>query len=309
MAGEVQSTQKKFYGGDVAQGESSSACKVKRLKKASVVVDAATDPKTRTVLCDPDVSMVEPPYVQVLSPFKLAEWIDAGYEIYLEDTNIAITSVYQMQLSKAIFDSNGEGRYVSACNFDVVRQSGEDNVLTRWECSTESDADTGSMYVWVKTFSEKQIVSDLSGSCLLTPMSEWQTFDGTDMTLWYIWSSGTPKAATGDKVRLATEDGQTKYRVEVAALGAYRIDITYGVKWDATPVNKTGDFFGFACDFSRHFEYWIGRQSNIIEVPYNQKPYYGFGFQVPASMINAPNGVKFAIQAIVEYLGPVPEAT
>jgi len=159
----------------------------------------------------------------------------------------------------------------------------------------------------------QSVTFDLSakqaGSCLLTPISEWQTLDGTDKTLWYVWSSGTPKAVTGDKVRLATEDGQTKYRVEVAALGAYRVDINYGVKWDAAPVNKTGDIFGFACDFSRHFEYWIGRQSNIIEVPYNQKPYYGFGFQVPASMINAPNGVKLAIQAIVEYLGPVPEAT
>ena len=150
---------------------------------------------------------------------------------------------------------------------------------------------------------------DIHGSCLLTPISEWQTLDGTDKTLMYVWASGTPKAVTGNKIRLATAEDQTKYKVEVASLGAYRVDITYGVKWDGPPVNKTGDLFGFACDFSRPFEYWIGRQSNIIEITYNQKPYYGFGFQVPASMIDAPNGVKLAIQVIVEYLGPIPEAT
>ena len=150
---------------------------------------------------------------------------------------------------------------------------------------------------------------DINGSCLLTPISEWQTLDGTDTTLMYVWSSDTPTAATGDKIRLATAEGQTNYRVEVAALGAYRIDISLFVKWDGTPVNKTGKIFGFACDFSRQFEAVVGRNSNIGEIPYNQKPYYGLGFQIPSGSIDAPNGVKLAIQVLVEYLGPVPEAT
>ena len=150
---------------------------------------------------------------------------------------------------------------------------------------------------------------DIHGSCLLTPISEWQTLDGTDKVLRYVWSSGTPKAMTGDKIRLATADGQTKYCVEVAALGAYRIDILLGVKWDGTLVNKTGDIYGFAVDFSRHFECWVGRIANVIEAPYNQKAYYSLGFEMPASVIDAPNGVKLAIQVMAEYLGPVPEAT
>lgn len=150
---------------------------------------------------------------------------------------------------------------------------------------------------------------DIHGSCLLTPRSEWQTFDGTSTTLTYIWSSGTPSAVTGDKIRLATTEGQTKYHVEVAALGAYRVDSIIYAKWDETPVNKTGSIYGFAVDFSRNFNLILGRQSQVIEIPYNQKPYYGFGFPVPASYIDAPNGVNFAIQLLVEYLGPVPEAT
>lgn len=150
---------------------------------------------------------------------------------------------------------------------------------------------------------------DIHGSCLLTPISEWQTLDGTDTVLRYVWSSETPKAVTGDKIRLATATGQTKYCVEVAALGAYRIDILLGVKWDGTLVNKTGDIYGFAVDFSRHFECWVGRISNVIEASYNQKAYYSLGFEMPASVINAPNGIKLAIQVMAEYLGPVPEAT
>lgn len=150
---------------------------------------------------------------------------------------------------------------------------------------------------------------DIHGSCLLTPVSEWQTLNGTDTVLRYVWSSGAPTAVTGDKIRLATAEGQTNYRVEVAALGAYRIDGIIHVKWDGTPVNKTGSIYGFAVDFSRNFNVILGRQSQVIEIPYNQQPYYGFGFQVPASYIDAPNGVKFAIQLLVEYLGPVPEAT
>ena len=150
---------------------------------------------------------------------------------------------------------------------------------------------------------------DIHGSCLLTPRSEWQTLDGTSTTLTYIWSSGTPSAVTGDKIRLATTEGHTKYRVEVAALGAYRIDGIIHVKWEGTPVNKTGSIYGFACDFSRNFTLILGRQPVIVEIPYNQKPYYGFGFPVPDSYIDAPNGVKLAIQILAEYLGPVPEAT
>ena len=150
---------------------------------------------------------------------------------------------------------------------------------------------------------------DIHGSCLITPRSEWQTLNGTDITLMYVWSSGTPAAVTGNKIRLETAEDQTKYKVEVAALGAYRLDMLIWVKWDGTPVNKTGKIFGFAVDFSRNFEASVGRQSNIIEIPLNQKPYYGIGFQVPASVIDAPNGVKIEIQAIAEYLGPIPEAT
>jgi hypothetical protein len=150
---------------------------------------------------------------------------------------------------------------------------------------------------------------DIHGSCLITPRSEWQTFDGTSQNLTYIWSSGTPTAVTGDKIRLATAEGQTKYRVEVAALGAYRIEGIIHAKWDGTPVNKIGSIYGFACDFSRPFTLLLGRQSIIAEIPYNQKPYYGLGFPMPASYIDAPNGVKIAIQLLVEYLGPIPEAT
>ena len=150
---------------------------------------------------------------------------------------------------------------------------------------------------------------DLSGSCLLTTSSEWQTLDGTDTVLRYVWPTGTPTAVTGDKIRLATAEGQTKYRVEVAALGAYRADVILHVKWDGTPVNKTGHIFGFPVDFSKNFTAIVGRHTNIIEVPLSQQDYYGFGFQVHASSIDAPNGVKLSIQALVEYLGPVSKAT
>ena len=150
---------------------------------------------------------------------------------------------------------------------------------------------------------------DIHGSCLLTPGSEPQIFDGTDVTLRYVWSSGTPTAVTGDKIRLATAEGQTNYRVEVAALGAYRVEAIFYVRWDGTPVNKIGNFYGFRIDFSRNFNYTLGRLSNVIEIPYNQQPYYGFGFPMPASKIDAPNGLKYAIQLMVEYLGPIPEAT
>lgn len=150
---------------------------------------------------------------------------------------------------------------------------------------------------------------DINGSCLLTPVSEWQTMDGTAKNLKNIWSSGTPTAVTGSKIRLAIAEGQTNYRVELAALGAYRIDITLGVKWDGTPVNKTGKIFGFACDFSRNFADFIGHKSDIVEIQDNQQPYYGLGFPIPSGSIDAPNGVKLAIKALVEYLGPVPEAT
>lgn len=150
--------------------------------------------------------------------------------------------------------------------------------------------------------------ANAAGSCLLTSSSDWQTLDGTDVTLRNIWSTGTPIAVTGDKIRLAINGGQTKYRVEVAKLGAYRVDVILRVKWDGTPVNKTGKIFGFAVDFSKHFETIVGRQSNIIEISGNDQAYYGFGFQVHASEIDAPNGVKLSIQVLVEYLGPVPAA-
>lgn len=149
---------------------------------------------------------------------------------------------------------------------------------------------------------------DIHGSCLLTTSSEWQTLDGTEKILRNVWTTGTPSSSTGDKIRLAMKDGQTKYRIEVARLGAYRVDIALHVKWDETPVNKTGHIFGFAVDFSKNFSAVVGRQSNIVEVPYSQQEYYGFGFQVPVSAVDAPNGVKIAIQALVEYLGPIPEA-
>lgn len=150
---------------------------------------------------------------------------------------------------------------------------------------------------------------DIHGSCLLTPRSEWQTFDGTSTTLKYIWSSGTPSAVTGDKIILATDEGQTNYRVKVAALGAYRVEVVIFAKWDGTPINKTGSIYGFPLDFSKNFTIICGRMLNIIEIPYNEKPYYGIGFQVNADEIDGPNGVKLAIQVLVEYLGPVPEAT
>lgn len=149
---------------------------------------------------------------------------------------------------------------------------------------------------------------DIHGSCLLTPISEWQTMNGHATTLKNIWSSGTPSAVTGDKIRLAIAEGQTNYRVELAALGAYRVDGQIWVKWDGTPVNKTGRIFGFAVDFSKNFNLLVGRVSNIVEIPNNQQTYYGLGFPVPASYIDAPNGVKIALQLLVEYLGPVPEA-
>ena len=159
----------------------------------------------------------------------------------------------------------------------------------------------------------QSVTFDLSaktdGASLLTTSSEWQTLDGTDVTLRNVWTTGTPSSSTGDKIRLATAEGQTKYRVEVAALGAYRMDVVLHVKWDGTPVNKTGKIFGFSVDFSRNFEAIVGRQSRIIEIPYSQQDYYGLGFQIRANDIDAPNGVKLSIQALVEYLGPIPEAT
>lgn len=159
----------------------------------------------------------------------------------------------------------------------------------------------------------QSVTFDLSanpvGSCLLTPASEWQTMDGTDVTLRNIWTTGTPSSAIGNKIRMAIAEGQTKYRVEVAALGAYRIGGVILAKWDGTPVNKTGRIYGFSVDFSKHFEVILGQQSIIIEIPDNQHDFYGIGFPVPASYIDAPNGVKIAIQLLVEYLGPVPEAT
>lgn len=151
--------------------------------------------------------------------------------------------------------------------------------------------------------------SDLSGSCLLTPRSEWQTMDGTDVTLMYIWTNGTPSSSTGNKIRLATATGQTKYRVEVAALGAYRVEAIIHAKWDGTPVNKTGSIYGFMADFSKNFEAILGRQSVIVEMSHSQHDFYGIGFPVPAGYIDAPNGVKIAIQLSVEYLGPIPEST
>lgn len=226
MAGEVQSTQKKFYGGDVAQGESSSTCKVKRLKKASVVVDATTDPKTRTVLCDPDISTVEPPYMEILSPFKLAEWIDAGYEIYLEDQNIALTSVYQMQLSKASFLSNGEGRYVSACDFDVIRKSGNNNVFTRWECSTESDVDTGSMYVWVENLTESIVSNTMSA--LICRGGERPSYRGETWEL-KLWQN--PDWIEGDKLSVEWTGVPSAYFIYVPN-GVCEVSGYYEFTWD-----------------------------------------------------------------------------
>lgn len=148
-----------------------------------------------------------------------------------------------------------------------------------------------------------------AGSCLLTATSEWQTMDGTDATLRNIWTTGTPSSVTGNKIRMAIAEGQTKYRVEVAALGTYRIDGVIWAKWNGTPTNKTGRIYGFPVDFSKNFEVILGRQSIIAEIPSSQRAFYGIGFPVPASYIDAPNGVKIAIQLLVEYLGPVPEAT
>ena len=159
----------------------------------------------------------------------------------------------------------------------------------------------------------QSVTFDLSanpaGSCLSTPRSEWQTMNGPDVTLTYIWTNGTPSSVTGDKIRLATADGQTKYRVEAAALGAYRMDAIIHAKWEGTPVNKTGSIYGFRVDLSKNFEVILGRQSTIFELQHSQKAFYGIGFPIPASYIDAPNGIKIAIQLIVEYLGPIPEAT
>ena len=155
----------------------------------------------------------------------------------------------------------------------------------------------------------QSVTFDLSakqaGSCLLTLPSAPQTFDGTDVTLRYIWNTGTPAGATGNKIRLATKADETNYRVEVAALGAYRVEAIFYVRWDGTPVNKIGNFYGFTLDFSRNFNYTLGRISQVIEIPYNQQPYYGFGFPLPASYIDAPNGLKYAMQLMVEYLSPI----
>ena len=148
-------------------------------------------------------------------------------------------------------------------------------------------------------------VTTAAGSYLLTSPSDWQTLTGTDVTLRNVWPNSTPETVTGDKIRLGINSGQTKYHVEMAKLGAYRFDVILHVKWDGTPVNKTGTIFGIAVDFSRPFETIIGRQSTVIKVSGTEHAYYSFSFEVSASSIDAPTGVKLAIQVLAEYLGPI----
>ena len=209
---------------------------------------------------------------------------------------------YSLKKLKLLVNGNTH-EYDTTQPVDVTITSGKQINIISTDNSVDIDEHSTAQSV---TF---DLSASQAGSCLLTPVSEWQTMDGTAKNLKNIWSSGTPTAVTGSKIRLAIAEGQTNYRVELAALGAYRIDITLGVKWDETPVNKTGKIFGFACDFSRNFADFIGHKSDIVEIQDNQQPYYRLGFPIPSGSIDAPNGVKLAIKVLVEYLGPVPEAT
>lgn len=143
-------------------------------------------------------------------------------------------------------------------------------------------------------------------SFMLAPGSDWLTFDGTsDLMFGSVFSSG-PSEVAGDKLRMVIREGETKYCIEGAKLGVYSFIGTINAKWDGTPVNKTGSIYGFEMDFSKNFNYRrIGTMPALVKITGSSRDFYRLSMPLPASVIDAPPGLKISMSFQIQYLGNV----
>lgn len=143
-------------------------------------------------------------------------------------------------------------------------------------------------------------------SFMITPRSDWLTFDGTnDLVFGSVFSSASTEVA-GDKLRMTIRDGETKYCIEGAKRGVYSFIGTIHVRWDSMPVNKTGSIYGYELDFSKNFDIKrIGTMPALVKITANSQDFYKLSVPLLASAIDAPIGVKVSISFQIQYLGDV----
>lgn len=143
-------------------------------------------------------------------------------------------------------------------------------------------------------------------SFMITPKSDWLIFDGSNTLLFGSVFSSASSEFIGDKMRMAMRDGETKYCIEAAKLGVYSVIGTINVQWTGTPVNKIGHIYGYEIDFSKNFDIKrIGTMPAFVKITSSAQDFYKLSVTMPASVIDAPIGVKISMSFQIQYLGNV----
>lgn len=173
--------------------------------------------------------------------------------------------------------------------------------------STEPSYSDTEEYVYKNFFypAESPSVTDLK-SFMITPRSDWLTFDGThDLIFGSVFSAASEEVA-GDKIRMIIRDGETKYCIEGAKLGVYKFIGTINVRWAGTPVNKIGSVYGYEIDFSKNFNLKrLGTMPALVKITASAKNFYKLTIPMPASVIDAPPGIEVNMSFQIQYLGDV----
>jgi hypothetical protein len=101
-------------------------------------------------------------------------------------------------------------------------------------------------------------------------------------------------------------DGETKYCIEGAKLGVYKLVGTINVKWTGTPVNRIGSIYGYEIDFSKNFDIKrLGTLPALVKITSSAQDFYKLSIPMPASVIDAPIGVQISMSFQIQYLGNV----
>ena len=143
-------------------------------------------------------------------------------------------------------------------------------------------------------------------SFMITPRSDWLAFDGTNNLVFGSVFSTAYEEVAGDKIRMIIRDGETKYCIEVAKLGVYKLIGTIHVKWTGTPINKIGSIYGYEIDFSKNFNIKrIGTLPALVQITSSAQDFYKLSAPIAASAIDAPIGVEVSMSFQIQYLGNV----
>ncbi len=181
-----------------------------------------------------------------------------------------------------------------------------ENHIATLQLTEPSYSDTEE-YIYKNFFypAESPSVTDLK-SFMITPRSDWLAFDGTNNLVFGSVFSTASEEVAGDKIRMIIRDGETKYCIEGAKLGVYKLVGTINVKWTGTPVNRIGSIYGYEIDFSKNFDIKrLGTMPALVKITSSAQDFYKLSIPMPASVIDAPIGVQISMSFQIQYLGNV----